>query len=295
MDTETAKEIITYVVTETKPRWQLFDEHWKDIDQNFIWRGYEQGGFETQKFTKILKQYGAFSISKLGSVLDSYEGDKKYKRAFAGSLDAPFYIEMKAGKYGITGKIFAQSIEEFSGMAGAWFWSKLWQMLVCCSHLTSNYNGSYAQFLKSKYAQHKNLATISDTELLSISPDEWETFKRVVRPWNELYGIGENVFDFIVGDIMEAGFVSNSYKLDSANIYFWTITGMSKMVDSITRENAVVFLKKLDMPFTLREMNKGFYTYCSVTESEHYGFCREQKKCLDCGVNNFCEKNFEII
>lgn len=49
--------------------------------------------------------------------------------------------------------------------------------------------------------------------------------------------------------------------------------------------------KNIDLPFSLREINKGIYTYCSKTESENYGFCRNQNKCKMCNVQNICEMN----
>ena len=62
--------------------------------------------------------------------------------------------------------------------------------------------------------------------------------------------------------------------------------------DNINRENVVNFLGQLDVPYTLREINKGIYTYCSETESVNFGFCRDKIRCKDCEVNEICEKNF---
>ena len=292
MKTQDAIKIIQYVVDETRPRWKLFDEAWKDVDYNFIWRGYEQGGFAAQNFVKVLNNQGIGSISKIGCILDHYDGDKKYKRDFAGSISSPFYQKMIAGQYGSEGQKFAESIIQFKGNPGGWFWNKLWQMLVCCNHLKNNYEGSYSYYLKAKYAGYKKVQNVTESDFLSLSPEEWEIFKRVKCPWDELYGIGVNVFDFIVGDIVDANFVKDSYKLDSANIHFLKITGIANLLTNLTREDAIRFLKGLNLPYTLREMNKAFYTYCSVTEAEHFGFCRELEKCKLCGINNICEHNF---
>jgi hypothetical protein len=40
-----------------------------------------------------------------------------------------------------------------------------------------------------------------------------------------------------------------------------------------------------------REINKGVYTYFSMTEAENFGFYHDAVKCKECGVNIFCEKD----
>lgn len=293
MDIDKAKKIINYVVERTKPRWQQYDEYWDKIDEVFIRRGYEQGGFEAWKFAMLLRNEDIFSIGKIGLILDKYRGNTKYDRGSAGSLKGSFYQDMMNGVYGEEGEKFYKCVDNFGGKAGAWFWNKLWQMLVCCNHLKNKYEGSFSYFLKKKYAEFKKTPMPSDDDFLKISFEDLEEFKKDVKPWEELYGIGENVFDFIIGDIKEAKFVENSYKLDSANIYFLRITGIYKLLhNNLKRENVVNFLKQLDLRYTLREINKGVYTYCSKTESDNFGFCHDKEKCSECEVNDICEKNF---
>lgn len=295
MNTQQTEKIINHVVGKTKTRWKQYDEHWDKIDEVFIRRGYEQGGFEAWKFAELLQENSIFSIEKIGRILDSYEGNTQYNREFAGSLGSQFYQGLMNGVYGEEGEKFYRCIEQFEGRRGAWFWSKLWQMLVCCNHLRKNYKSSFSYFLRKKYAEFKYLPHISEDDFLSIDSEEWERFKKVKKPWEELHGIGENVFDFVIGDIREAEFVGSSYKLDSANRYFLKITGISILINNnnLNRENVVSFLKRLTLPYTLREINKGIYTYCSETESKNSGFCRDRIKCKECGVNDLCEKNFD--
>lgn len=292
MDIQRAKRIILYVVEKTKTRWSQYDEHWCDIDNVFIRRGYEQGGFEVWKFAELLKNECVLSIEKIGMVLERYRDDKRYDRKFAGSLESVFYQDMKNGKYGEEGVKFCRCIKNFKGKAGAWFWNKLWQMLVCCNYLRKNYESSFSYFLKKKYAEFKKISMVTDNDFLNMDPGEWEKFKRGAKPWKELLGIGENVFDFIVGDIAGASFVKDSYKLDSSNSYFFKVTGISELIPGPKREQVVIFLKDLCLPYTLREINKGIYTYCSETEAENFGFCRNRSKCSQCNVNDVCEKNF---
>lgn len=292
MDIEHAKKIISYVVKETERRWKEFDEDWDEIDEIFIRRGYEQGGFEAWKFAELLKEHDIFSIGKIGQILDKYKGNTKYNREFVGSLTSHFYQNMKTGVYGEEGKKFYTCVENFKGKPGAWFWNKLWQMLVCCNHLKNNYNGSFADLLKKKYAEFKKVEEVPDSDFLSISSEEWAQFKRIKKPWDELYGIGENVFDFIMGDIKEKKFVKDSYKLDAANEHFFKVTRIVKLIDRLDRENVISFLKQLNLRYTLREINKGIYTYCSKTEAKNFGFCRNKERCKECKVNDVCEKNF---
>jgi hypothetical protein len=300
MDREQAKKIILHVVKETEPRWKLYDVEWNEIDDIFIQRGYEQGGFHCPRFClSFLEQKGIFSTDKLGSILTNYgvsQYNRKHRTEYAGSLNAPFYLELQDGKYGKEGQAFYVCVNDYlktnSDKCGRFFWIKLWQMLICCNYLRERYQASFSYYLKKKYTEFTHLNSISDSEFLSIDSEDWACFKRLKRPWDELYGIGENVFDFIMGDVMGATFVKNSYKFDSANIYFLKLTGISKLLNNLSREHAVIFLKGLRLPYTLREINKGLYTYCSKTEAETFGFCRNRIKCENCAVNDLCEKNF---
>jgi len=298
MNIEKAKTIILYVVEKTKPKWEKYDEDWDNVDEVFIRRGYEQGGFECWKFAEQLKKHGIFSINSIGQILDNLDKEKcsgkKYDRAFAGSLLKPLYQNMKCGECGAEGCEFYKCVEDFKGNKGLMFWKLLWQMLVCCNYLKNNYNGSFSNFLKSKYCEFKKISKITDSDFLSISPEDWEQFKKDKKHWKDEYlsGIGENVFDFIVGDIKQAKFVMNSFKLDSANEHFLKTTGISKLIENLNQVNVVNFLKKLNLPYTIREINKGIYTYCSKTESQNFGFCRNRRKCDECKIYDLCEKNF---
>lgn len=295
---EKARKIISYVVDKTKPTVLRYQEKFSDLDRVFIRRGYEQGGFELFKLTPLLEAQGIFSIDKIGSILDTYAGEKKYNRQEQGSLQSIFYQDAKSGLYGLEGTKFYECVEGFLerriGNPGAFFWLKLWQMVVCLNHLKTNYNASFVFYLRKKYAEFRKVASISDGQLLSIGTEEWGRFKREQKPWAELLGIGENVFDFIVGDVAEFEFASDSYKLDSANSYFLKVTGLQKLVyPDFSRESVVAFLRKLELPFALRQINAAIYTYCSRTEARGYGFCRSAAKCRDCGVNDVCERAIE--
>ncbi len=292
MDKDKAKKIIEYVVSVTESRWRNFQFHWKDIDQVFIQRGLEQGGFESRKFTELLEKQDIFSIEKIGKILDNNKEDIKYNRLYAGGLNSPFYEKMKNGVYGIEGKKFYMCVRDFEGRRGYKFWQILWYMLVCCNYLKKNYQDSFSYFLKKKYAEFKNKKMVSDDEFLKISSEEWEKFTSLTKPWNELYGIGENVFDFIIGDIVEANFAKDAYKLDSANCHFLKVTGINKLIKRLERNEVKKFLKMLSLPYTIREINRGIYTYCSETEANSFGFCRKEEKCKECEVNTLCEKNF---
>jgi hypothetical protein len=295
MNTQEGKEIISHVVRETEWRWQEYDISWNDIDRMLIARGYEQGGFSSFHFVPLLEEEGIYSIHDLGGILKDHVRALKYERDYAGSLEAEFYRDLQGGIFGEEGKAFCRCVKEFLekklGNPGGFFWRTLWQMLTCCRQLRVYYEGSFSHYLKRKYADFKRLSHVSDSDFLSMSTGEWESFKQTKKPWKELYGIGENTFDFVVGDMAEADFVSNSYKLDSSNEYFLKVTGLSKVVGSLGRDRIMHFLNALDLSYTLREINKGIYTYCSETEKENFGFCRDRGKCGECGINNICEKN----
>lgn len=228
----------------------------------------------------------------MGKILDKYDGQRKYRSDFSRSFTSPFYNDLKKGFYGEEGKMFYKSVEDFEGWKGQSFWRLLWWMLVCCNYLKNRYNGSFSCYLKRKFADFKGLSEISDKEFLNISHDEWEKFKMEARPWEELYGVSVNIFDFIMGDVVELGFVENSYKLDSSNEHFLKVTGVLK--DTSNREEVIDYLILLNLPYTLREINKGLYSYCAESVKE-YGFCYGLDKCEICEINDICEKNLEYL
>lgn len=235
-----------------------------------------------------MKDNQIFEIDKVGSILDgNYE--RKYNREFAGSLEAPLYQNMISNGSECVG--FYKSVEEFNGRKGAAFYKLLWYMLVACHYLQENYDSSFKNYIKIKYSEYKGLKSISDEDFHNISLDDWENFKKKKQPWNELYGVGINVFDYIMGDIIELKFLKDSYKLDSANERFLKVTGVIPK-DKINHEDVKDFLLSLNLDYTLREVNKGLYTYITDLNKEKYGFCRDKQKCKECNVYDKCEMNF---
>jgi hypothetical protein len=298
MNTNDAKQIITYVVEATKWRWRQYDQSWYNIDRIFIRHGYEQGGFHMFKFVPLLEDRGIFSIKGLGSILSKLPiKGNKYERNYAGFIEAPFYLELKNGKRGLEGSRFYDAVSVFLnnriGSPGRFFWRMIWELLVSCHYLSRNYDGSFARYLLTEYASFYGRSEVSNDDFLSISTELWEAFLQKRKPWKNLYGIGENTFDFIVGDIVEANFVVHSYKFDSANQHFFHITGISELIEPFDRNGTIRFLRQIELPYTLREINKGIYTYCSNTERDNFGYCRSHSKCQECRVSELCLKIFQ--
>jgi hypothetical protein len=294
MEDENARKLIINAVEKTRPTWSSWGVHWVDLDEVFLTRAYTQMGFDSWIFADRLQENNILSIDKIGRILDNGHFKRSYDREIASSLNSPLYILMSKGVFGEEGENFFKSIQDFDGGKGAAFWKLLWEMLVCCNYLKSNYKGSFVYYLKNKYAKYKNLVEISDEDFFSTSVNDWDDFKEVMKPWNELYGVGLNVFDYVMGDVEELEFVKNSYKLDSANIHFLKITGLCSSKD-LDHEKVSSFLLELDLPYKLREVNKGLYAYCSETEANTYGFCRKISKCDECKVKDICEMNFNKI
>lgn len=298
MNTKKAKIIIQHAVEFTKQRWLQYDESWKYIDDIFIYRGYEQQGFNAFKMSSVLEEFGIFSIDALGDLLLTYPEQKKYDKEFAGSLTSRFYSDLQKGICGRNGQFFVAAVQKFHdekiGNPGRFFWKLLYHMIQSCAFLKQNYSSSFGKYILTKYSTFRNRPLISEKDFLKISVSEWENFINAVKPWNELTGIGPNVFDFLFGDITEAQFAVNSYKFDSSNQYFLNVTGISRLITPFDRETTTSFLTDLDLPFSLREINKGIYTYCSKTESVNYGFCRDSKKCSECEVNTICAKELPL-
>jgi hypothetical protein len=294
MNSDIARTIILHAVKTTQPRWSEYDTFWRNIDRNFIQGGYEQGGFQMFRMVPLFAENNIYSIESLGSILNDYTGPRKYDRNYAGSLNSEFYNELHSENFGNTGAALYECVNSFLtkklGNPGAFFWRMIWQLLISCNYLRENYNSSFSEYLKTKYAKFISKECVSDSEILAMSSEEWDEFLQKVKPWQNLYGIGENVFNFIVGDIVEAKFVPNSFKFDSSNERFLKVTGIAELINPLDRETTIKFLKGLNLTYTLREINKGIYTYCSVTEKENSGFCRSKHKCLDCEVSKLCKQ-----
>jgi hypothetical protein len=245
----------------------------------------------------ILEKRGILSISNLGSILLNYPEKRNYDRQFAGSFSAEFYSSLRKGSVGRDGQQFEEAVREFLdlklGNPGRIYWKLLYQMLQASAFLKQYYSSSFATYIISKYGIFAKKRDITEKQFLNISVSEWKHFLARANPWRELMGIGPNVFDFLFGDVIEARFVENSYKFDSANQHFLNVTGISKLIVPFNKDSATLFIKKLEIPYSLREINKGIYTYCSKTEKENYGFCWDQEKCKQCKVKNICEKNIK--
>lgn len=297
MDEKRAQKIIFNAVNITRPTWSQFKQwSWKEIDRVFIQHGYEQLGFRPSKFIPLLEKRGIFSIYKLGAILLDQDQSDKYNRKYAGSRNSEFYIKLRECKFGEEGKLFEQAVKEFledwRGNYGACFWRLLWYLLYTCAILRKNYNSSFKEYIIKKYEAFSNQKNISESKFLSLTANEWENFLEKAKPWRELKGIGRNMFEYIFRDIKEAKFAKNAYKLDSANKYFLKVTGISKLIKPFNKNKIVDFLNKLEMKYSIKEINQGIYTYCSKTHKEKYGFCKDLDKCKECNVYRECEKNF---
>jgi len=295
MTIQNAKEIIFNAVTTTKPRWQTFVVRWKDADRIFLLRAYEQGGFEAYKFVELLDQEGIGSIQEVGKILESAQGlSKSYSRPFAGALDSPFWVEMSQGKHGVNGRKLAHCVRRFlsekPGKPGAFFWRQVWNMMNACAFFNRVSSGSFAEYLKRKLAEACGRTSISDAEFVSVPSDTWRLFVERCKPYKDIMGVGENVFDFLMGDFDEAKFARDCFKFDASNSHFLKVTGISDLIVPFDRDHTIAFIRSLDLPYTLREVNRGIYAYSSETEAKHYGFCRSSAKCAMCGVKTLCDK-----
>lgn len=295
-----AKDIIEYVTRTTKPRWQEFaaDQTWERIDEIFIQRGYEQLGLEMGTLYRVLQEQQMHLISDLGQILGPDEFNKSYKRDYAGSFDALFYGELIRGVRGERGRRFAAALREFilgkRGKTGGAIFMEMWRLLQACAYLVEHHQASFQQCMLDRFDRFKKEHDIAASGFLSMNLEEWDLFKNT-KPWLHLTGIGPNVFDFIFGDLQGVVFNDQSYKLDSANEYFLNVTGISKLIGpELNKDTVRNFLAKLSssIAYTIREINKGIYTYCSETESENFGFCRKPQKCQLCKVENICERQF---
>lgn len=131
-------------------------------------------------------------------------------------------------------------------------------------------------------------STVSEAELLSMSPEGWQMFVIKALPYKAIQGVGPNVFDFLMGDMSDACFAKDCFKFDSSNQHFLTVTGISDLIVPFDRDGTIRYIRSLKLPFTLRETNQGIYTYSSETEAKNYGFCRSAAKCQSCGVKDLC-------
>ena len=153
MDEKDSKRIILNAVETTKPLWSNFGERWDNIDEVFLSRAYETGGFHLYKFVKHLQDNDIYSIESIGSILDTYDGPRKYRRDFSGSIKSPFFQDLKIGNHGTEGKKFYRCARDFKGSFGSGYWRNLWWMLICCHDLKENYQSSFSYYLRYKYGK----------------------------------------------------------------------------------------------------------------------------------------------
>ncbi len=290
-----ARQIVLNAVATTEPRWRQFAQSWKDIDIIFIRHGYEQQGFRFFRFAPFLSGRGILSIDALGSVLHDGQVTSPYNPSYAKGMNAEFYRQLQDGAFGPSGELFQQATglfkEQESRNCGRFYWKLLWYMLQACAYLRQQHESSFAHYIINQYADFARHPNLSEAEFLCITDDDWLTFLHTVRPWKNLKGIGPNVFDFIFGDIVEAQFARDSYKFDSANEHFLTVTGIASLISPLQRGTAIQFMRSMELPYSLREINKGIYTYCSLTEAENYGYCRRASKCNQCAALDICERH----
>ena len=290
-----ARQIVQNAVETTRPRWRQYAQSWKDIDTVFIKHGYEQQGFRFFRMAPILQEKGLLSIEALGGILSESRATAPYNPMFAKGLDAQFYSELRQGSFGPNGILFEYATRTFKerepANCGRFYWKLLWYMLQACAYLRQQHESSFAHYIINQYADFARHPNLSEAEFLGITDDDWLTFLHTVRPWKNLKGIGPNVFDFIFGDIVEAQFARDSYKFDSANEHFLTVTGIASLISPLQRDTAIQFMRSLELPYSLREINKGIYTYCSLTEAENYGYCRRTSKCKQCAALDICERH----
>lgn len=258
--------------------------------------GYEQQGFEVDKFLALLKKRGCYSIAAMGELLRDEDG-AKYRRDYSGSLTSPFYVALQCGEREERGKSLYDAIKEFqltgAGRPGRCFWRMIWQLLVACRYLKTNHGASFRSYILGEFSSFIGRRSITDGDFLSTDTQEWSSFVEKTKPWRPLMGIGANTFAFIFGDIVEARFASESDKLDDANLRFFRVTGIAGLIGNVERKSVIRFLGDLATDYTLREINKGIYTYCSVREREQFGYCRSLADCKRCGVNAVCEKRID--
>lgn len=296
MDTSQAKRIVEHAVRHTKPRWQTYAVRWANIDTVFIERGFEQQAFKCFRFVQFLEKQQIRSIEAIGSILPPSMGKAPYDNQEAKGCDSAFYRKLRDGDFGANGRKFHEAVRQFfeqePGSGGRFPWRYLWFMLQACSDLRQSHASSFATYVLSSYRQFARRPTLTIEEFLATSKSDWQAFLKAAQPWRNLRGVGADVFDFIVGDLQDARFVPDSFKFDSANQHFLKVTGIVALIKPFDRSSALSFLRSLDLPFTLREINKGIYTYCSRTEGGNYGFCRNIRDCQNCEVMSICEKVF---
>ena len=294
MDIQTAGLIITHAVRVTQPRWSEYEQSWKNVDRLFIQHGYEQQGFQIFKLVPVFEKNGIYSIDAIGSIWKQSRDPEKYISDYARGLDSPFYHGLKSNQRGKTGTLLYESIYTFLtyklGSPGRSFWQLIWYLLVACSYLKRCHNSSFSEYIKNKYKIYSGLKTVSDDVILNLSSIKWEAFKNSAKPWNELKGIGPSTFDFIFRDMTEANFAPSLFKFDSSNMRFLNVTGISNIMPSKEHGDIVNLLETLPTPYSLGEINKGIYTFCSRTESEGFGFCRSYADCRRCGISEICDR-----
>jgi hypothetical protein len=208
---------------------------------------YEWYYAEDISFWALMAWHGFVDPNTYGQVLDAYGGDNSPMALSSHKWKLTVFLsDLRRGAGGKVGKTFEDA---FQAVDTHKCWLPRWKKrpyygLKNSYLLMTRYGGSFEEFLKSAVRP----VVSGDLEWRDLAEVEDETW-RAIAPWKPLYGVGENIFLYILRDV---GFgdsrAKDAFKLDSRNMAFfdenglWELGGDNK---SKSNENAVNILRAI--------------------------------------------------
>ena len=190
------------------------------LENIFYWGILADFGFtEPRNFASVLQQYSTGSGAHSPLRKSERWAEKKSNQL------EPFLEDLAQGKGGTQGQQLYHALQrtrEAQCNLGFLNRKAFYRTLMNCYALSENYEGSYKTFLLRELSDIlEREATWQDVH--ASKPEDWEKTK----PWKKLFGMGENIFFYLLRDIdfgAELGTSTHGFvKLDSQKLFWKSI------------------------------------------------------------------------
>jgi hypothetical protein len=232
---------------------------------------YDRSFAEDVSFWAILAWHGFTSPSSYGAILEQYRGaNSPYVATSSTWRMEAFLADLKQGASGDIGRRFADAL---SWVATLNCWLPRWKKrpyygLLRNAHLLkTEFAGSFACLLRTALNPSAPDAVSWDA-IGATAHETWHS----IAPWKRLFGVGENIFFFVLRDIDFGQVrVEGAFKLDSRNAAFFRKHGLwsfGHLDGQQSNENAVAVLRLINdtirssdasWEYTVGDLNAAIY------------------------------------
>ncbi|GJQ27020.1 MAG: hypothetical protein HBSAPP02_20520 [Phycisphaerae bacterium] len=213
--------------------------------------GYRKNFAGDFSFWAILAKHGFVSIASIGSILDDtsiLHSPLKMQSYRKWQMPA-FLDELANGKGGHLGRAFSEAMQDVEkyGCHLPRYRGKFYYGILRNANLLKNkYDGSFERYLRAKLSAGCP-DQVAWEDIGRARPEDWERIRP--NPWKDLFGVGPDIFFYILRDI-DFGIKQRDFvKLDNRNARFldaydlWSLGYSSRCQ---TNENARCILLALN-------------------------------------------------